>query len=215
MWIMLIKHIPTQPSPPKMGIFWSVPWPNEEWAKDQIRRAKADGYGRRRDDEEDVQTEYEAYDENRSFGPLGGHGLEPNWKGARKVTYKGSEVRVFPHEFSVIKQDRMRLYVLGTEGEGPSHDLVAEGVASDVLIKGVLDSDTKFIYDAALLDGCTPEEALAVALGQDITEPDSEFPPLGWYRPRDWVVEQFCEEWEKEDADTDSSGKEAGAAVRA
>ena len=36
MWIMLIKKLGTNPSPPKLSIFWSMPWPDDKYAIDQV-----------------------------------------------------------------------------------------------------------------------------------------------------------------------------------
>ncbi len=39
MWIMLTTKLPTAVSPPKMSIFWSVVWPNKEFAQRQAEYA--------------------------------------------------------------------------------------------------------------------------------------------------------------------------------
>src|SRR5262245_26314530 len=37
-WVMLTKKLPTQKSPPKMSIFWSLPFPDEKWQQSQMYR---------------------------------------------------------------------------------------------------------------------------------------------------------------------------------
>ena len=198
MWIMLTKKLPTVPSPPRLSIFWSTPWPDMKEVKRQYRRV----YFEFRENESDecafrrlVSTEDKLWD---------GRGWEHNWNLARKIVYDGKEIRVFPNEFSVLKPENMRMYVFGVDGgNNASHELIADSVAEDELIKGVLDGETRPIYEAAMMDGASHAQALTVALGKDITLPDFEFPPLGWYRCRREYAEYYCEEWEMEEVKSD------------
>ena len=213
MWIMLITKLPTRPSPPKMSIFWSTPWPNEQFARSQGIRAaglseysrKGRGYSPRKFDENDWAKVDSAIsvDERMVASEIWGMvaseiwGMEPNWKGARRIHFASKDLRVFPHEFSVLKPENMQLYVCGDDNQEASHILVPEGAASEELIDAVLNGEQRFLYDAALLDGCTHEKAIATAMGRNITIPDAQFPPVGWYRAKDFVMDMFCRDHEK------------------
>jgi len=203
MWIMLIKKLPTRPSPARMSIFWSTPWPDDHYAPRQssqcrvcleIPRKYKDGFKCGCDGEPDLISPEDQVVLDKSF-----LGWEHNWTGARKINFAGQEVRVFPDEFSVIKPENLRLYILGDDTGPGSHEFVAGTVAEDVIIQGVLDGETRPIYEMALLDCANPAQAMAVALGMDITLPDSEFPAIGWYRCKREYAERFCEDWELEE----------------
>ena len=59
--------------------------------------------------------------------------------------------------------------------------------------------EERFIYDAALLDGCNQAQALRVMKGLD---PDISYvPPLGWYRAKRTIADHFCREGENEITD--------------
>lgn len=178
MWVILTKKLPTKPSPPKLSLFWSVPWPDEKFGKRQILEQKKNVslyY------DEDTIAEADDYDEIKNadvyYTTLGKEG---NFNRARRILYAGESIRVFPHEFSELSNAKMKYFI--SEG---LYDFVAEGAASESLlgsITGELDKEGKTIYEAALLDGCNPEQAMATAMGIDLTVDDPEFPPLGWYK---------------------------------
>ena len=130
-----------------------------------------------------------------------GFGFEPNYARARKIIYQGEALRVSPHEFSFVEPANMRLYVLGSgKSNDASHELVASDVASQKVIDGILDGETRPIYEASLLDGCTEDQAMMVALGQDITaDDDFGIPPIGWYRCRREYAEFYCSESEMQE----------------
>lgn len=201
MWIMLIKKLPTSPSPPRLSIFWSVPWGVgfSEYANGQAEGCCECGRSRNKCVCAGGFVEVKPDDLDVDDGT--GFDLEfgvrtPNWVHARKIHYKGHDIRVFPHEFSVVDKRRMAMYILH---EAASHILVADSTAEEAVLKGILDGETRPIYDLALMDGCTPAQAMATALGSDITLPDPDFPPIGWYRCRREYAEHFCEEWEMEE----------------
>lgn len=209
MWIFLIKKLPTAPSPPKMSIFWSVPFPDDTYAKEQLHTCQncnieiykgtvCDCTGDPRPTRPD-----DMYGESERGNVF--PGFEANWVGARKIHYAGHDVRIFPHEFSRVTPENMRAYVVGTDHEDPSHELVTEEVAADTLRRQVLDGDSRPLYDFALCEGATPAQAMAVALGSDITFPDVDFPPIGWYRIKPEIGLLFCEDYElSEDRRTES-----------
>jgi hypothetical protein len=177
MWIMLIKKLPTVVSPPKLSIFWAQPWALEKYA---FRNKKS-------------HIEY--------VDPFG---IEPDYMGAMKIFYKGEQIRVFPHEFSVMDRKKMHDYIMGMEGEGIStHEFVAADIvsAAQKRLEEITDEALKPIRDAALLDGATPEMALQIAMGVDvfipdegIEDPDDDcgFPPAGWYRCKPEYALIYC-----------------------
>jgi hypothetical protein len=188
MWIMIIRVIPTDPSPPKFGIFWSVPWPPEGGElcaamKRQDKRVEAEQRLRRCEatllDDADVEAIlYDSLSDCRAgeilwvTTPLG---QEPYLAGARRIRYQDRDIRVFPHEFSPLDSAKMREFM-------PAYELVPDNVAEDSMIAGVLDGETRPIYEAALMDGCSHHQAMSTALGMDITVSDAEYPAIGWYR---------------------------------
>lgn len=215
MWIMLIQKLPTKPSPPKMSIFWSTEWPGPDSSHGGRPLGKdicvncGEPIHYRVSGGEDIaycgcgSKPEPVTAEDRIIAP-NQFGAEPNWPFARRIHYKGADIRVFPHEFSVVKPENLRAYVLGdpavTTADTHSHDLVPDSVASERMIEAVLDGESRPIYDAALNDGADHNQAMLVALGQDITLPDMEFPPLGWYRMVPEYARALCYENEmKED----------------
>lgn len=118
MWIMLTKKPPTQPSPPRLSIHWSVPWPHEKYAQKQqetcqrcgcrvqegVSSSKSKKRGKHKltlgcicpggptivtEEDREIYTEL---------------GAEHNWSGARAIEYKGERIRVFPDEFSILNR---------------------------------------------------------------------------------------------------------------
>ena len=173
MWILLTGHLPVKYAPPRLSIFWSTPWPNEKFVKQQEKR-----YSNRYDLSDQPTNQWK----NQPDVFYDMFGKDPNWAKARRIAYKEQDIRVFAHEFNQLTPENMALYVLGDDDVDPSHDLVSDSVASDMLVKGALDGESKPIYDAALMDGAEHGQALATALGHDITLPAADFMPLGWYR---------------------------------
>jgi hypothetical protein len=203
MWIMLIKKLPTKPSPPKLSIFWSDEWMNEEIVVSQFKRM----YGTwRRDGLKEIDPNFFLdEDGNRLNDTLlqakmiawmqvkesdrlyyEGFGADANWAKARSIFYKGERIRVFPEEFSILTHENMSLYI-GMTGDAPSHELVPDTVSSQKVVHEALEGSLKEVYDAALVDGCTHAQAVAMALGIGFDDPAGEsglasFPPMGWYR---------------------------------
>ena len=77
MWIMLTTKLSTNPSPPKMSLFWSEPWPNSEYARRQKEEAKKQSNPSDvRIAEIGIEVEAETYEDNffsedRFFGRFG------------------------------------------------------------------------------------------------------------------------------------------------
>lgn len=217
---MLREKLPTEVSPPKMSIFWSVPWYNNpvelKEVTNQIMRHMLQESGRDRylsseeferlirnpEDYEELSVRVKKYiDENETLFSITGFGREPNQARARKIRYKDEDIKVFPHEFSIISHENMKLYVQGDESGECSHELVTTDVAEETLLKEVTEGELKPILEAAQLDGCTLAQAILVALGMDISLPDSEFPPLGWYRVKKEYGLVYCSHHDLEETD--------------
>ena len=195
MWIMLIKKLPTVVSPPKMSIFWSTAWPympvGVSKAKERRRKSRA------------AEMIIENYENNESSW-----GVSPDAKNARRIYYKNENIRVWPHEFTEMTNEKMKMYILDEQ----CHDLVKSEYIEQSdenkvkqANKAILDEITKLIYDAALLDGCNENQAKMVALGMDVTLEDPEFPVIGWYRIKDEAGLYFCDERELEETDNRES----------
>lgn len=210
-WIMITKPPPIGNPPPKFSIFWAIPWPDERYAPQQLKTLKAkylgEDYGppkprqpqprkrakkkpdptqrdRTLDEMATAQAMAEAEDEPYFFDPDGLPGRDMNWIAARKIVYQGETIRVFPHEFSKLTNRNMAFYVLGDGNDDgqPSHYLIPETVAEEQYRLEALDGDLRPIYDAALVDGCTPNQALLMAMGVDVSADAPDIQPLGWYR---------------------------------
>ena len=132
---MITKKLPIHPSPSKLSIFFATAWPMPEYEK--VQEIQSYDYDPEQDTQEDT------------------FGMAPTWAGAMKISYKGNDIRVFPHEYSVVRPEVMREYVFGVEGEGiPSHTLVENNEASAMMLKIAKDTDLRTIYESALVDGC-------------------------------------------------------------
>jgi len=176
MWIMLKKKLPTQVSPPKLSIHWSMPWPiKEAIASRKARGAKMPG-----------EKKCELLDDPWHVP------AEPNYYGARRIHYKGEDIRVFPHEFTTMESDRLMEYI-----DGGALELVAGDAAEEIIVEAVLTGTRRQIYEAALVDGCSHAQALMTGLGQDITLPDAAVPPVGWFRMLSPYAEVFTHEYER------------------
>lgn len=175
MWILLTTKLPTGPSPPKLSIFWSLPWPQEEYVQTIKKRIR---------------------ETNRALQKISlFHASDlvdiGQWEGARKIRYKDENIRVFPREFNPVETKFIEEMV-----NGGAHALVPESVAEEAMIHKVLKKGQREIYEAALIDGCTEAQAMATALGQDVTLPNWKFPPIGWYKPNPNYAQYFCHDWE-------------------
>ena len=122
-------------------------------------------------------------------------GYEPNWAGAVMIRYKGESIRVFPHEFNTVTDDRLKEYI------EHSHELVKAEVADNPEGKALWDSieispEKKALVDAAILEGATATEAALLAAGlMDIKE-GSAVAPAGWYRCHPEYALIYCHESE-------------------
>lgn len=207
MWIILTTRLPVGNPPPKLSIFWSTPWPSEKFGREvwcfncqgrvfrrEGRKAKEitwddlkevdilwdNGYGsfvgeheyECNCDETLIQgKEVKALWTNSSI-----FGKDPNFNGAVKIVHEGRDIRVFPHEFNYITDERMSEIM-------EAYVLVSEDAPKSALVDYVLDTDQKFLYEFALLEGGTHDIAMQVALGGNIEDGQlTSYEPAGWYR---------------------------------
>ncbi len=113
MWILLITKLTCEVSPPKLSIFWATPWPEDRYVKQQC--------------ELDEDGEIIKCPTNQRFAHnKAGGWLEPNWNGARRIRYSDHDVRVFPHEFTILDSGKLKFYI-----DNEMYDLVPEGVAGE------------------------------------------------------------------------------------
>ena len=187
MWIILIKKLPTNPSPPKMSIFWSLPWPDTKMIEKQ-KMQLTDPLKRKKSYSDIPRTltvlEEEGLDSNIYFDYFGFMG--PQWNGARRINYKGKQIRIFPHEFTELVLENMKLYL------EDSHELVPGSVAEEDIMDSILRGVKRKIYDAALVDGCAEYEARLMAMGVDVSSDHYEIPAIGWYRIKPEYGNIFC-----------------------
>ncbi len=224
MWIMLRTKLPTEVSPPKMSLFWSVLWPGP-WDDSMLGKIDRSGFGIGAYDPEETtdkrvkgrltKRQLESFDyrplseeelKKEVFLDKNGFGFVPNWARARKIHYKETDIRIFPHEFSDIDNEKMQFYL-----NENAFEIVPNSVAENTLIYGsdgrtVEDrpkfiseypqSEQRLIYEAALIDGCTHAQALIVAFGGDPSDEVSTIPPIGWYKLKPEYASVFCYDWE-------------------
>jgi hypothetical protein len=202
-WIMLTKKLPTDPSPPKLSLHWATPWPVESRAKviDNLRLIQDFNEGK--GEQIPVSQATAAYEDLNGIDPGSNPndeyffdmwGKVPNPVKAWRINYKETDIRVWAHECKVQDGPSMQMWVFGMEGEHiPSHELVTVGNAKDaMLLRAALETDLQGIYDAAMIDGCTPEMAQMVALGHPVDDETVDFPPIGWYRAKHEFAVYYC-----------------------
>lgn len=200
MWIMIIKELPTIISPPKLSIFWSTPSLLEEKVLKQFnqyieidKNFYYDGQGNMLDNKS-LKQKIIAYMKTQNLFFYDNFGKVPNEALVRSIQYKDKNIRVYGHEYSILKHDEMALYIGIFDPNVASHDLIPETVLDTVLFNNVLNGIMKDYYEAALLDGCSHEMAIAVTFGVDINNTYTglvSFPPIGWYRCREKFVKLF------------------------
>ena len=199
-WIFLVDKLPTEVAPPAMSIHYAIPWPIEDKTMDNIfskravklrkllsRCAYVDEELLKETKDEDLWDFLEDNDvyefvEDNDFDLIERVSDSDGWmrpydyrriKGAMQIKFAGENIRVFPEEFTDVKLESMKKYMeiftfhptdlwngLGTKPTDP---------------------DEKFIFEAALLDGCTEYQANNIVNGGNIESVDDFPAPLGWY----------------------------------
>ena len=199
-WIFLVNKLPTVVSPPAMSIHYAIPWPMENTFMDKKVESQArklrkllsrcsyvdtELLDETKDEDlwdflenNDVYEFVEDYDDSLleeipdQFGYRRAFDYR-RLKAAMQIKFAGENIHVFPEEFSDVSISSMKQY---TE-EFIFHPM---DLWNGLGVKPT-DPDEKFIFEAALLDGCTPYQANNIVNGGGIESVDDFPPPLGWY----------------------------------
>ncbi len=190
MWIMLTEKLLTNPSPPKMSIHWAISWPDKKCAESQFRRIVEIGKNSKLRKRFTVFPLKYRHSDRTYHSSLWKGNKEPHWAGVRKIVYKDNEIRIFPHEFSILTPINLKSYL------DESHIFVSGNAAERSIELDMAEGDKRFIYDAALLDGCNKEQAKLMALGLDVSEDSLYPPPIGWYKIIPEYGSIFCNQRE-------------------
>jgi hypothetical protein len=189
MWVMLIKKIACVVSPPKMSIHWAEPWPmarQHRQAKEKLKAArKCLDSSQEFCSEEDIcgfSNQPIIHDVRRASGAMG-------------IIFMGEHIRIFPEEFTAVPDDCLEEYIDIKDG---SHILIEYQAETGANTPSQwTNKDQKLLYEAALLDGCTPLQAMSVMAGRDV----STVPVMGWYRAKPEYGRYFCKDEELEITD--------------
>ena len=200
-WIFLRDKLPTVVAPPAMSIHYAIPWPMESKRMDEVVEKRLKKLRSLLEEckyvgknELEKTPDYRlskflldinVYDFIKKWDSslldtldvecLGFNKLEEyeRIKSAMMIQFAGEQIRVFPEEFSEVSVENMKAY---TE-EFTFHPT---DLWNGLGIKPT-DPDEKFIFEAALLDGCDEYQANNIVSGGDIDSVDNYPPPLGWY----------------------------------
>lgn len=200
-WIFLVNKLPTEVAPPAMSIHYAIPWPmvnkDMEQSVEKQRKKMRKLLSRCSLIDEELLKEtkdedlwdflendevYEFVEDNdwdllEEF-PEDKYGFAKSCdyrrlKGAMQIKFAGENIRVFPEEFTDVKLKSMKEY---TEIFTFHPTDLWNGLGTKPT-----DPDEKFIFEAALLDGCDEYQANNIVSGGDIDSVDDFPPPLGWY----------------------------------
>ena len=186
-WIFLVDKLPTEVAPPAMSLHYAVPWPIENKHEDKSfketcnklrnllqRCSLIDEQDLKETDDSDLWDfleDKEVFDfvtdndpvllvrvhkDTRSPASLENRRM----KGAMQIKFAGENIRVFPEEFSDVTLERMREYL--------DFYIFHETDLWNGLGLKPKDLDEKFIYEAALLDGCDEYQANNILNGGDL-----------------------------------------------
>ncbi len=201
-WIFLVNKLPTEVAPPAMSIHYAIAWPMKNTFMDKAVSKRAgslrqvlshcacidkellnetkdeDLWDFLENDEvyEYVQWECMRPDLLEPLSDSDGWGRPYDYrrlKGAMQIKFAGENIRVFPEEFSDVKLESMKEY---TEIFTFHPTDLWNGLGTKPT-----DPDEKFIFEAALLDGCTEYQANNIVNGGNIESVDDFPSPLGWY----------------------------------
>ena len=189
MWIMLIKKLPTEISPLKLSLFYSYKLkPTEQEIERVLKAHDTEGYVynnfiKSHYIDEQAKKTFKRIERMDKIPDLFGWGYVPNELRAVWINYKNEKIKVYPHEYSIITPENLKLYMTN------SHELVPDNYGTEQLKNISLTKGQRFIYDAALIDGCDEYQAMMVALGKD---PSEIPPPIGWWRCKQEYAKIYC-----------------------
>jgi hypothetical protein len=207
--IIKIVDVSIEIRPEPLGIYWGVPWGVDDKILSQmLTQMRADDLedlckslnfpyhcvlatranGKPRYNQlleqhrEDIISKLEGFTTELVDNMSGIEGLSPNRAGKLRIMVNDHPVGIFPHEFSILTEENMSIYL-----EDHCHELCLSGQAEEELEH--LTKEQKPIYEASLLDGCNHYEATLNSMGKKIV---TGFPPaIGWYKPHPDLVAQF------------------------
>ena len=203
-WVMILNKLPIENPPLAMSIFFAIPWAMEipfEWEEVKINKIKSvrralwkfHGYERA---VVNTMSNEEVFKLNEKFkinlDLIDGIFYDrfqfdaDRRLGALQIRYEGQQIRVFPEEYSVIKKEHMQIYTSFCI----FHEVLSD--FSDFWQKPK-NPDEKFIYEAALIDGCNNFQATNLLNGKNADEIDDFPPPNGWYEVPKKYREYFGE----------------------
>ena len=201
-WIFLIDKLPTEVSPPAMSIHYAVPWPMKNSFMDKAvsKRARSLRQVLSHCEYVDIELLNETEDvdlwdflendkvyEYVQWECMRPDLLEPikesdgflrpydyqRFRGAMQIKFAGENIRVFPEEFSDVSLPHMKEYL-------EIYTFHPNDFWNGLAVKPT-DPDEKFIFEAALLDGCNEYQATNILNGGDADSIDNFPAPMGWY----------------------------------
>lgn len=203
MWIMIIRVVPVSKEfrPQFMGIYWGVPWIDAQqiketyvhWRNNKMsdndlswtckeRKAFSDRLPIKVFQNihiestwpEEHKEYFKEFVESSCLPDV--FGLAPNPARALRIIVNDEAVKIWPHEYSIMKSADMKDYI-----NAKLYEFCPSNVAEEKIAEFALDEVTKPIYDAAIVDGCTDAEAMLMSMGVDVSE-NYLVPPIGWYK---------------------------------
>lgn len=207
MWILITRDVPVSKEyrPEWLGIYWSVPWIDAEHIKNTFWRFVCEDRGpvKKREKKEIPDVVFQNIHDEEKYpedykrllkrfltkdlftGWVRG-GLELNPANAMRVIVNNEAVKVWPYEYKSISNDKLRILI-----DAKEYKIIPSTTAEEKIENFILDEVGKVIYEEALLEGCTENEAKLMVIGIDVSE-RYEIPPLGWYR---YVGPEIDESW--------------------
>lgn len=208
-WVMIVKEVPISKdiAPPLMSIHWAVPWVQgngrvltnlimdyNTWTGGMDNRMSRAAFGQWYEEgkikipNETVDT---IYPQPSVFGG------NPNLFHARRIIHKGEAIRIYPHEFSIMTNEKLKFYLnekVGIEnnGEVSLYELMPSSPAEKEAIESLDSGVNRLIYEQALVDGCNQAQAMLLVSGIKFRlEEESQVPVNGWYRMQPGLLEQL------------------------
>lgn len=166
MWIILTQKVPAFGSPPKMSIHWAG-----ANAADVVRQHKQKvGSGEIRLNDYD---EPQLLDVGDKFVDNFGY-YEPKEDGSVWIIYDTDPVKIWPHEYSVVSDENLKMYLQGSGCEKTASHVPMYG-STPLLYDPMTTVETRQFttyprfnveaYEAALIDGAEDITAFYTSLG--------------------------------------------------
>jgi len=193
-WVTIVKNIPTNPSPPKLSIHYSVPWINEDAVCDAYNRLshisnthldlgiieypiRNTKYDKNKPTGEKIKTLEKC---PKLFDDMWGQTANPVYDVG--IKYQGEKIRIHGYEYNEITVEHFQ------EIFPEAYEFIALNEVRDAWADIKLSKEKRVIYEEALLDGCTEYQALQVVYGKMV----QDFPaPVGWYKLKKQYSDYF------------------------